>query len=242
MGDNTTTLALIFILVVVGVVVALAVVSIEPSKTVSVFTSLNETKSGPSVKLGINLANSNFWTAIQNFETVLPTIASNWNLGSSALPWNNAYFTNMIELLNAAGDTQPMLAWTSLAFHLPCIEYGPGGSTSLESGICRDHTGTIDFLMNGIATDVFQLTTTGIGNKQGFQSIIGQALANGAAVTTINLPVSEPDTSYAVVCTPNGSTALGAFWVDTKAVGSFHFHTTNNAGAASTVDCIITHQ
>lgn len=101
-------------------------------------------------------------------------------------------------------------------------------------------TPTVDFY-NGNANKVFQVSTTGIGNTQGYQSIIAAALTNPSSSTTINLPVAEPDTSYAVTCTPNAS-GPGAIWITGKTTAHFVVNYAAIAVGGDTVDCIITHQ
>lgn len=90
-----------------------------------------------------------------------------------------------------------------------------------------------------LGTNVFKLTTTGIGNTQGFQSVIAQSLTNPSTSTNISLPVAEPDTSYSVVCTGNFA---GVISVSGKTTTQFTVNYPAIAIDADTVDCIITHQ
>jgi hypothetical protein len=95
------------------------------------------------------------------------------------------------------------------------------------------------FLMNGVS--VFRLNPTGVGNSQGYQSIIAGALTNPSTSTTFNLSVAEPDTTYAVVCTPNFSNAT-PLYVTAKSMTQFTVNYAAIAVGTDTVDCIITHQ
>jgi hypothetical protein len=120
------------------------------------------------------------------------------------------------------------------------IEFGAGGSSALSfridlcgTSICFDAT-------SSFSPAVFKLSTTGIGNTQGFQSVIAQVLTNGGTTTTVSLPVPEPDTAYAVSCTTNAN--LGSVWITGKATNQFVINTGTAAGPSSTADCIITHQ
>ena len=142
---------------------------------------------------------------------------------------------------------------------LTILAYGAAGYINIDSGAINggsvlplffsvngnkmfelntDYTNS--FFGSSGSTLVFKTSTTGIGNTQGFQSVIAQALTNGRTTTTVSLPVPEPDTAYAVSCTSNAN--LGAVWVTGKATNQFVINTNTPAGPSSTADCIITHQ
>ena len=147
-----------------------------------------------------------------------------------------AQLTNgILNIFHIAGDSSP-----SSQLGDGFLKFGAGGSSPLSyridlcgTAICFDATPSF-------SPTVFKLSTTGIGNTQGFQSVIAQALTNGGTTTTVSLPVPEPDTSYAISCTTNSN--LGAVWVTGKATTQFVINTNTIAGPSSTADCIITHQ
>lgn len=95
----------------------------------------------------------------------------------------------------------------------------------------------IRFLNSGTVN--FAVSTTGIGNTQGFQSIINQALTNPSTSTNISLPVTEPDTSYAAVCTGNFS---GVLSISGKMTNQFTVNYPAISVGTDKVDCIVTHQ
>lgn len=152
----------------------------------------------------------------------------------------NAQFTNFgfnsknDQVKIGTGGDFIFLANTNEVFRL---NYGTGGFQFTTGSIVLNTNPT--YLISG-STNLFGLSNTGIKNTQGFQSVIAQALTNGGSTTTISLPVTEPDTTYAVACTTSAN--LGAVWATTKATTSFVLNTVSNAGASDTADCIITHQ
>ncbi len=170
----------------------------------------------------------------QSTSTALTSSNDNsFNLGSSSLRFANT-ISNLFSVYHASGDSNPT---SQLGDGF--LKFGAGGSSALSyridlcgTSICFDATPLF-------SPTVFKLSTTGIGNTQGFQSVIAQALTNGGTTTTVSLPVSEPDTAYAVSCTTNAN--LGAVWVTGKATNQFFLNTNTAAGPSSTADCIITH-
>ena len=88
---------------------------------------------------------------------------------------------------------------------------------------------------------IFSISTTGIGNTQGFQSFNCTPTITTTS-KVCNLPVTEPDTSYFALCEFSAGTISGAV---TQVVNTSTSTITVNfptTGLGDTLACIVTHQ
>ncbi len=143
----------------------------------------------------------------------LPSSDATYNLGSTTIQWNIIYSYELRSVMNGALNIR-----------------STGGLSS-----------SVNFYLGSTATPalVFGLSPTGIIKTQGFQTIIGAALGNPSTSTTLTLPVTEPDATYAVTCTPN---FVGAVSVTAKTTTNFVVNYPAIAVGTDTMDCIVVHQ
>ena len=236
--------------------------SLTGALTLAHFSSLNMTTVGNTITLGINLANPNTWSATQNFTKSIGVDSINGIATSSALVWTPAKLSYVI-FDNWRGTAAPEISLGAGEGSDLAVYYSPGstygftvyGAASAANEVFQTGTNYIEtyyhmilginpFYFTSGSTNVFGLSSTGIGNTQGFQQMHSYALGGASTSTVATMPVAEPDTNYIAICTMTnaGGSALSPIYISPTSTTTFTASYTLIGAPGGLMNCIVTHQ